>query len=851
MNVKNQLLIAKEDAPTGLLNVTVSANPADAGTVSGGGAFNFGETCTVTANPAEGYSFVNWTKDDEVVSTEATYSFLVSSDVDLVANFMGSIYITVSVNPADAGTVSGNGEYAYGQTCTLNATPAEGYFFLNWTQNGTVVSTAASYSFVVESDMDFVANFAEGTMIGDGGTSTSVYLPSHSNWRYTLSQQIYTPAELGDGGLITSIAFYNSGTTKTRSYDFYMKATTKDAFSGQTDWEVVSEVDKVFSGNVTMNAGEWTFVIFDTPFVYDGISNIVLVTDDNTGTYSSGMQCLVFGATNQALYKYSDTENYDPFNPSSYTGTLLSSKNQIILTKEPLSDCMAPTRLTATEVGPDYAVLSWNENGSATQWVVAYTAPGENECGMATYENPFILGAPYLEPETEYTVRVRPICDNDEFQWSNTITFTTLEACPIPMEVAVDNITGNAATVTWNGYSESYFVQLGVPTFQVTENFDNGIPADWTNDTTYLWTVVDGHMQSGNAGIANSTSSITATVTYPLDGTISFDFWSRGVGTTDTYDWDKSRFYIDGVMYIDYGAHTGWESFSAEVAAGTHTFKWEYKKDNSVNPAGDCFIVDNIVMKSNEAIWNDAIAVEDDEYTFRWLAPLTIYCVRVQGVCSDVATEWSETIAFTTTESTSVTQTIDLAAGYNWVSTYIDGDPIELLEALQTGLGDNGVSIEGPEGINENLGEGTWWGDLDYVGITSGTMYLILVEDDCEVNLTGMPVDPATVEITINPGYNWIGFPGTEEVEVETALAGFEAEDGDAIEGPEGMTEYLGDGMWWGDFDTFVPGQGYMYNSASGEMKTLIFQTGGSKARVKAVSPNKTKMPRPGLDNKQ
>ena len=195
------------------------------------------------------------------------------------------------------------------------------------------------------------------------------------------------------------------------------------------------------------------------------------------------------------------------------------------------------------------------------------------------------------------------------------------------------------------------------------------------------------------------------------------------------------------------------------------------------------------------------------------------------------------------------TQTIALSSGWNWISTYIEvDDPVAMLDMLKASLGENAMSIEGPEGMTENLGDGIWWGDLDEIGIISGTMYLILVEEDCEVNLTGMPVDPAMVEITINPGYNWIGFPGMEEVEVEVALEGFEAEDGDAIEGPEGMTEYLGDGMWWGDFDTFVPGQGYMYNSASGEVKTLIFQTGGSKARVKAVSPNKTKnkeKPRP------
>ena len=156
MDVKNRLLVAKIASSEDPLIVTVSANPANAGIVSGGGEFEFGEHCTVTATPAEGYTFVNWTQDGEVVSTEASFTFTVVSDRDLVANFMGSLHISVSVNPANAGTVTGDGEYFYDQTCTLTATPAEGYFFLNWTHNGTVVSTAVSYSFVVESDMDLI-----------------------------------------------------------------------------------------------------------------------------------------------------------------------------------------------------------------------------------------------------------------------------------------------------------------------------------------------------------------------------------------------------------------------------------------------------------------------------------------------------------------------------------------------------------------------------------------------------------------------------------------------------------------------------------------------------------------------
>ena len=247
--------------------------------------------------------------------------------------------VNASANNNSYGTVSGNGQYNYNESCTVTATPADGYMFTSWTQNGNVVSTNAAYTFNVTSNVDLVANFASGVMIGDGGTSTNDYLPSYNYYNYSLTEQIYTSAELGGEGIITSIAFYNGGETKTRTYDFYMKATTKSTFTGATDWITVSASDKVFSGSVTMVAGDWTTVTFSTPFVYDGTSNVVLVADDNTGTYTSSphMSCRVFTATSQALYAYNDGTNFDPLSPptsSSTNNAVLSSKNQIILTKE-------------------------------------------------------------------------------------------------------------------------------------------------------------------------------------------------------------------------------------------------------------------------------------------------------------------------------------------------------------------------------------------------------------------------------------------------------------------------------------------------------------------------------------
>ena len=67
--------------------INATANPAEGGEVSGGGTYQMGTVCTLTATPNEGYTFINWTKYGNEVSTEATYSFIVTEDAAYVANF--------------------------------------------------------------------------------------------------------------------------------------------------------------------------------------------------------------------------------------------------------------------------------------------------------------------------------------------------------------------------------------------------------------------------------------------------------------------------------------------------------------------------------------------------------------------------------------------------------------------------------------------------------------------------------------------------------------------------------------------------------------------------------------------
>ena len=68
--------------------ITVSANPSNGGTVSGGGTYQYGQTCTIMATQANGYVFSNWTENENVVSTNVNYTFNVTGNRNLVANFI-------------------------------------------------------------------------------------------------------------------------------------------------------------------------------------------------------------------------------------------------------------------------------------------------------------------------------------------------------------------------------------------------------------------------------------------------------------------------------------------------------------------------------------------------------------------------------------------------------------------------------------------------------------------------------------------------------------------------------------------------------------------------------------------
>jgi len=140
--------------------VTTSSNPSNGGTTTGGGNYPCNSSVTVTATPSTCYQFVSWTENGNVVSNSPSYTFTITGNRNLVANFDGIVYIvTTSINLYGCGTVTGGGSYSCNGSVTVTAYPCPCYQFVSWTENGNVISNNASYTFTIIGNRNLVVNF--------------------------------------------------------------------------------------------------------------------------------------------------------------------------------------------------------------------------------------------------------------------------------------------------------------------------------------------------------------------------------------------------------------------------------------------------------------------------------------------------------------------------------------------------------------------------------------------------------------------------------------------------------------------------------------------------------------------
>lgn len=206
---KTTFFIDEDLAPR--YNITAVVNPEEAGFVEGTGEYSEGFNCTLTAVKNHGYTFVNWTLNDEVVSTDPTYTFAVTGDAEYVANFEESGSEEIELTIHDGGI-------------TNYYVPMYVMYFDEWTKSQFVIPAE---------DLQEIANYT-----------------------------------------INAIKFYTNGSnipyTTESPIVMYM---TEVEYTEINSYINIEDAETVYTGYVEFYATEQggeAILTFDTPFAYNG-----------------------------------------------------------------------------------------------------------------------------------------------------------------------------------------------------------------------------------------------------------------------------------------------------------------------------------------------------------------------------------------------------------------------------------------------------------------------------------------------------------------------------------------------------------------------------------------------------
>ena len=240
------------------------------------------------------------------------------------------------------------------------------------------------------------------------GTGTSNYLPSYSFYNYSLTQQVYTAAEIGHGGMLTAISVMPQAVTSQRTYEIYLAHTNQTSLSGFIH---PSDMVRVYDGApLTLTANQWVTFQLDSPFMYNGSENLLVCFRDMTGSYTSGNYWYAHTPGHNSVYVYQDGGAYDPYTTTG--GTVNTSRNNMIfdfLSCAQQSTCPAPIAMV-TEVTSNSVSVAWAPGNVETSWDLYYRLAGDSVYTLAGSTTTTDFTYTGLSSSSEYEFKVQADC---------------------------------------------------------------------------------------------------------------------------------------------------------------------------------------------------------------------------------------------------------------------------------------------------------------------------------------------------------------------------------------------------------------------------------------------------------
>jgi len=335
-----------------------------------------------------------------------------------------------------------------------------------------------------------------------------------------------------------------------------------------------------------------------------------------------------------------------------------------------LPSCIVPTGLTISNIGTYSANLTWTANGGETAWQICLNGDEDNLINVTESASYSFSG---LVPETEYTVKVRACCDDTEHsKWSKAVTFTTLEANPVPVALTVSDITPTRATISWTGSGESYKVKYRKASHfnsvVFTEGFENGIGAWTLNNCGKDTKISDTKTHSGNNAfmfdryVANYTAQTQYLISPELTGVtdgMKMEFYYSNLYSTDNGVTFKVGFSSESGNLSDFTfgeiittSDRQWQIYSESIPADTKYVCWEV-----ISTGTWTLHIDDIIIGVEDVF--ASLTPTEPTVTITGLKPQTAYEYQVQSVLGQLVSDWTPLATFTTLEANPVPTDLD------------------------------------------------------------------------------------------------------------------------------------------------------------------------------------------------
>ena len=387
-------------------------------------------------------------------------------------------------------------------------------------------------------------------------TYNNYNVPVYDYNAYSVSQQIYTAADLGAVGDIHSIAFKVGNTTPavTRQYEVYLSITELSSY-GNYYFVAVTEADKVFDGNVEIpaTADSWFTINFDKEFPYSG-GNIVLTVYDKSGTALGNNGYHTFYKYNTVGMNALNKKASSPYDMSNMgTGGGFYYVNQIQLGMEVDPTPTAPQGLAATATSSSEIALTWG----AVVVAESYNIYAGTELVAANVE-----GTSYtvegLTPATEYCFTVTAVNELGESAASTEACATTKMLAPAtPANLSVASVGEMSVSLTWDAVAtaESYKVYQGETVVATNVTATEYTVEGLASETEYCFTV-----SAVNNGGESAKSEQTCETTLEFTGCYVY------FTLTDSYGdgWNNNT------LTVSYGTASQTLTLSSGLKTGTH-----------------------------------------------------------------------------------------------------------------------------------------------------------------------------------------------------------------------------------------------------------------------------------------